>query len=241
MQYTYMSGIQHSMSSQSSLLVPSPLGLASWCLPYLPLLIFPWTKWPPFCKRCFWCIFVNEKFCILIKILLKFLSKGPIDDNPALVQIMTWCWIGDKPLSESMLIWFTDTYMQHYRGRWVNHWSMQRHHLLQRHVITVMTYKVVRYVIAPACLLFCLLIVLLNNTENIAGLWSRGLIIYRVNNVKRVSRDIIIMRQIIKWVNDLSNCHWVSLGTKNGTSNICKFHFRYSEGRELKWVILVKQ
>ena len=31
------------------------------------------------------CIFVNEKFCILIKISLKFVPKGPIDNNQALV------------------------------------------------------------------------------------------------------------------------------------------------------------
>ena len=31
------------------------------------------------------CIFVNEKFCILIEISLKFVPKGPIDNNPALV------------------------------------------------------------------------------------------------------------------------------------------------------------
>ena len=30
-----------------------------------------------------------------------------------------WFRIGDKPLSESMLTWFTDAYMRHY-GRWVN-------------------------------------------------------------------------------------------------------------------------
>ena len=30
-------------------------------------------------------IFVNEKFCILIKISLKYVPKGPIDNNPALV------------------------------------------------------------------------------------------------------------------------------------------------------------
>ena len=30
-------------------------------------------------------IFVNEKFCISIKISLKFVPKGPIDNNPALV------------------------------------------------------------------------------------------------------------------------------------------------------------
>ena len=33
----------------------------------------------------FRCIFVNEKFCILIKISLNFVPKGPIDINPALV------------------------------------------------------------------------------------------------------------------------------------------------------------
>ena len=28
------------------------------------------------------CISLNENFCILIKISLKFVSKGPIDNNP---------------------------------------------------------------------------------------------------------------------------------------------------------------
>ena len=46
------------------------------------------------------CIFVNEKFCILIKISLKFVPKGPINNNPALVQIMAWHRTGNKPLSE---------------------------------------------------------------------------------------------------------------------------------------------
>ena len=36
-------------------------------------------------------IFVNEKFCILSKISLKkFVPKGPIDNNPAVVQIIAW-------------------------------------------------------------------------------------------------------------------------------------------------------
>ena len=52
-----------------------------------------------FADNIFRCIFVNEKFCILIKISLKFVSKGPIDDIPALVQIMAWYEIGNKPLS----------------------------------------------------------------------------------------------------------------------------------------------
>ena len=30
-------------------------------------------------------IFMNEKFCVLIKISLKFIHKGPIDNNPSLI------------------------------------------------------------------------------------------------------------------------------------------------------------
>ena len=51
-------------------------------------LITPWTKWPPFHTRFFRCIFVNESFCILIKISLQFVSMGPtewMDNNLALV------------------------------------------------------------------------------------------------------------------------------------------------------------
>ena len=33
----------------------------------------------------FRCILVNEKFCILIKISLEFVPKGPINNNPVLV------------------------------------------------------------------------------------------------------------------------------------------------------------
>ena len=44
-------------------------------------------------------ILVNKKFGILIKIALKFVPKGLIDNNPALVQIMAWRRIGAKPLS----------------------------------------------------------------------------------------------------------------------------------------------
>ena len=38
-----------------------------------------------FAEDIFSCIFLNEKFCILIKISVKFVPKGPIDNNPALV------------------------------------------------------------------------------------------------------------------------------------------------------------
>ena len=49
-------------------------------------------------------IFSNENFRISIKISLKFVPKGPMNNNPALVQIMAWCRSGGKPLSEPMMI-----------------------------------------------------------------------------------------------------------------------------------------
>ena len=52
----------------------------------------------------FECIFFNEKVWTLIKISLKFVSKGPISIILALVQIMARRRSGDKPLSEPMLV-----------------------------------------------------------------------------------------------------------------------------------------
>ena len=37
---------------------------------------------------------------LLWKNSVKFVLKGPIDNNPALVYIMAWRRIGEKPLSE---------------------------------------------------------------------------------------------------------------------------------------------
>ena len=49
-------------------------------------------------------IFLNENVRISIKISLKFVRKGPINNNPPLVRIMAWRWSGDKPLSEPMMV-----------------------------------------------------------------------------------------------------------------------------------------
>ena len=54
---------------------------------------------------------MNEKFCILIQSSLKFVRKGPIDNNPVLASIMAWRWIGDNPLSEPKLTQFSDVYV----------------------------------------------------------------------------------------------------------------------------------
>ena len=49
-------------------------------------------------------IFVNENVTISIKFSLQFVPKGPINNIPALVQIMAWRRPGDKPLSGPMMV-----------------------------------------------------------------------------------------------------------------------------------------
>ena len=72
------------------------------------------------------CILVNENVWILIKMSLKFVPKGPINHNPALVQIMALRRPGDKPLSEprmeKLLMHLCITLPQ-----WVKHVGMQIH------------------------------------------------------------------------------------------------------------------
>ena len=57
-----------------------------------------------FADNTFKCIFLNENVRISIKFSLKFVSKGPINNISALVQIMAWRRSGDMPLSEPMTV-----------------------------------------------------------------------------------------------------------------------------------------
>ena len=53
---------------------------------------------------------------------MKFVPKGPINNIPAMVQIMAWRRPGDKPLSEPMVV----SLLMHIcvaRPQWVNIWS----------------------------------------------------------------------------------------------------------------------
>ena len=66
-----------------------------------------------FADDVFRCNSLNENAWIQIKISLKFVPKGPINNIPALVQIMAWRRTGDKPLSEPMMTQSNDAYMRH--------------------------------------------------------------------------------------------------------------------------------
>ena len=64
-------------------------------------------------------IFVNENVWVPIKISPKFVPKGPINNIPALVQIMASRRPCDKPLSEPMMVRLT-THICVTRPQWVN-------------------------------------------------------------------------------------------------------------------------
>ena len=68
----------------------------------------------------FKCIFFNEHVLISINISLKFVPKGPINNNPALVWLMAWRCPGDEPSSESMMIILL-IHICVSRPQWVNH------------------------------------------------------------------------------------------------------------------------
>ena len=77
------------------------------------------TRWPPFSRRHFKCIFLNENARISLKISLKFVRKIRINNFPALVQIVAWRRSGDKPLTEPIVVSLL-THICVTRPQWIN-------------------------------------------------------------------------------------------------------------------------
>ena len=60
----------------------------------------------------FKCILLIENGRIPMQISQKHFRRSPIDNKLALVQVMNWRRIGDKPLPEPMMTQFSDAYMR---------------------------------------------------------------------------------------------------------------------------------
>ena len=74
--------------------------------------------------------FLNATLRIAIKISLNFVPKVPINNIPALVQIMAWHRPGDKPLSEPLMARLS-THICVTRPQWVNtHKDVKFHEIL---------------------------------------------------------------------------------------------------------------
>ena len=86
------------------------------------------------------CVLLNENVWNSIKISLKFLPKGPINNIPSLVPIMTWRRPGDKPLSEPMMVSLL-THICATRPQWVK--DMNFHFYCSIHIFV--------YYITPFC------------------------------------------------------------------------------------------
>ena len=71
------------------------------------------TKWPSFRKRHIQMHFLEWWYINLIYISVKFVPLSQINNIPALFQIMAWRRPGDIPLSEPMIVYFTDTCLRH--------------------------------------------------------------------------------------------------------------------------------
>ena len=85
-------------------------------------------------------IFVIENVWIAIKISIKFVPKGPINNIPALVQKMAWCWRGDKPSSETMMERLL-TNICVTRPQWVSRQILQQQKMCRAGDISCITLK----------------------------------------------------------------------------------------------------
>ena len=70
-----------------------------------------------FAHDTFKCIIINEMFCVLNRISVKFIPKGLNYNKSTLVQVMAWCRPGDKPLPGQMMTQPTDACIYAALGR----------------------------------------------------------------------------------------------------------------------------
>ena len=63
-----------------------------------------------FADYIFWCFFLNENVRNWIQFWPQFVLNGPIDNKPALIQVIAWHRTGDNLLPEPMLTQIIDIY-----------------------------------------------------------------------------------------------------------------------------------
>ena len=94
-------------------------GWGDWCLGGWVNTLRPRQNGRHFEDDSFKWIFLTENVCMSIKISLKFVPRGPINNIPTLVQVMAWRRPGDKPLSGPIIVRLP-THICVTRLQWVN-------------------------------------------------------------------------------------------------------------------------
>ena len=105
-------------------------------------------------------IFLKENVWIPITISQKFVPKGPINNIPALVQIMAWRRTGDKPLSEPMMVRLP-THICVIRPQWVNEWYNATQNWRKNKSTTLFADQIHTYDCTQYCIIECLKILII--------------------------------------------------------------------------------
>ena len=66
-----------------------------------------------FADNIFESFFLNQNYCIFIKISLKYVPEGSVNNMSSFAQVMAWHCLGYKPLPELKMNKFIDTYASH--------------------------------------------------------------------------------------------------------------------------------
>ena len=155
----------------------------------------------------FKCIFLNENVWNLLNISLKCIPKCipkfRINNIPALVQIMAWRRLGDKPLSEPMMVGLLThicvTRPQWDKDVWLSSWGI---------------FQASRQ----------------SQDTSLENLWPIVMGIYRssVNSRHKTtvmqSFDILFVVSLNKRLNKMSSCQWFSRHENHMTSLMCIKH-----------------
>ena len=149
-------------------------------------------------------IFLNANVWIPIKISLKFVPKGPINNIPAMVKIMFWHLPGDKPLSEPMMVRLP-THICVTRPQWVNNnisinsWRIRASWGL-----------VIWCLICPTAMVMRKVVMLLWNVGFPCFMWALHNMIRKKSQVSRYSDTRIFCNGVSGFVN---GCFVVVFGT----------------------------
>ena len=69
------------------------------------------VKWPSFCTWYFKINFLECKHVYFHQNFTEIFAKGSFNNESAWVQRMAWHRTGDKPLSEPIVVWFSDIHL----------------------------------------------------------------------------------------------------------------------------------
>ena len=74
-----------------------------------------WRKWPPFANEVFICIFMNKRFCILIRIF-EYVPKHPINNKSVLVLVMAISWTNARTVDAALgeMTWVIEIWVCEY-------------------------------------------------------------------------------------------------------------------------------